>query len=284
MRNLIFENARGVILDFKKHENLQYSQLEGLGDVPASIQMQHSPYQDGGTFLDTQLDVRPISFDILIRGDNDTEIAKQRAFISSVFNPKLGPGKLTYQYGDVVREIEAVAERVPVFHAGETNRSSTWQVGTIDLICPDPYWKSPVIEEEPAFKPLFKFPFTGRFQMGLQRADRIINNTGDIDLPLIIEFYGPSQSPQIENRTTGEFIKINKPLLEGETLVVNTETSTIEYVDDETGERENVFHWLDVNSTFFSLALGENDITCNCAISNQFKDFNLFYQKRYTAI
>lgn len=279
---LIYVNSKGesVVLG---DSSIGLSSVEGLGDVSIDVQTKGSPYIDGVIYLDSYLEPRFIDLEVVIRGDSYEEVRSKRVEMVSKLNPKLGEGKLTYISGDIVREIPATLESIPFFPDKE-GRGERWQRSRLSFICPNPYWLSPKIEEEPAFKPLFKFPFEGRFQLGLQRVDRDIYNDGDSELPVVIEFYGASEVPQIVNKTTGEFIRISKPLKEGETLIVNTENSSVLYKDDKTGVVENVFHWLDPSSTFFKLQLGSNNISCNCASSEKNKDFNLYYQKRYSTV
>lgn len=283
MKQLKFTNKHGESILFGVGSSFTFTNITGLGEVEVDVQMQRAPYQDGGTFTDALLEPRPISFEVGIFGANDTDISNKRSQLSRVLNPKLGPGLLEYRYGDVVRVIDAIVEHIPNFPPGFENRGRRHQRALVDLICPNPYWRTLEITEEPAFESLFEFPFEGEFEFGMQRNDRMIFNDSDSPAPIQVDFYGPAQSPIIENLTTGEFIRINKRLEEGQTLKIDTGKSSVIYVD-ESGVETNVFNWIDLSSTFFMLAVGENDITCHCAISNNQRDFDIYYQKLYNAI
>lgn len=284
-RLLKFTNSLGESITFRDNSSFIVSQISGLGDVGADIQLQQAPFQDGATFIESVLEPRPISFTVTITGNGDTDISEKRSQLARVFNPKIGPGLLEYKYGNVERKIYGSSEHVPFFPTGEDNRTSSHQIALIDLICPDPYWKSLRITEEPAFEGLFQFPFEGEFQMGIQRDERIIINDGDAPAPIHVIFYGPAQTPTIANITTGEFIKINRALSENEKLIVDTsdENKSV-YFENENDERINVFHWIDLDSTFFKLQVGENEISCLCATSNLSRDFEIYYHKLYTAV
>src|SRR5690625_949385 len=291
-RLLKFTNARGESISFRDGSSFIVSQIDGLGDVSADIQRQRSPFQDGSSYIDSVLSERFINFTVSIIGENDTDISQKRSELSRIFNPKLGLGTLEYRYGDVVRKIEAVPEHVPSFPTGVENRGFYHQVSLVDLICPNPYWQSTQVTEEPAFSPLFEFPSDYwelgddgdlYFEMGIQRAERIIFNDGDAPAPIQVDFYGPAQSPIIENMTTGEFIRINKQLSENEVFKIDTGAKTLIYVDEE-GNETNVFHWIDPDSSFFNLEIGENEISCHCVISNLAKDFDIYYNKLYNAV
>ena len=285
MRIATYTNARGDSLSFRPGSPFVISDIQGLGDVDATVQLQQAPYQDGGSYIDSLLSPRAISFRVWIDGKDDSDISRKRSQLSSLFNPKLGPGIFEYRYGDQVRQIAAVAEHVPSFPTGFDSRGRRHQVAVIDLLCPNPYWRSLTVTEEPAFEPLFEFPFEGKFEFGVTRNDRLIYNDGDAPTSFNIDFYGPADRPIIENLTTGEFIRINKRLEEGQTLKIDTTdgVKSVTYVDED-GTETNVFHWIDLSSTFFKLGIGDNDITCHCAISNNQRDFDIYYSKLYNAI
>lgn len=285
MEKVIFTNSRGESIEFG--DSPFYLQtVEGLGDVSANIQSQKSPYIDGSTFLDAILDEREIEIEFIINYPFGTyeDVSKARSRIAKVCNPKLGPGELRYENDYFVRIIAAVADSVPEY-PDSGSRTKVLQKGKVTFVAPDPYWKSLAIEEEPAFKPLFKFPFEGPFQMGLQQDRRIINNDGDAPTPLFIEFFGPATNPIIRNNSTGEFIKVNQELLEGERMVIDTseENKSVHFID-ETGSIRNVFHWIDLDSELFKLQIGENDIEYTADNDIQGAIVNISYNKRYNAI
>lgn len=282
MFKLLFTNSKGESIELFGRP-FRLLRFEGLGDVEADVQRQKSPFQDGTTYIDSVLEDKSFEIELKITAKNQDELAYYRKKLASVFNPKLGLGILKRIESDEVMQIEAIPESVPFFPDGASNRSRTFQRAVINMIAPNPYWQSPSITEEPAFEGLFEFPFEGEFEMGIQRDERIIYNDGDAPAPIHVIFYGPAQEPQIANLTTGEFIKINKYLYENEKLIIDTAEKSVFY-EDENGNRENVFHWLDLDSTFFNLEIGENEISCMCAVSNLVKEFEISYRKLYVGV
>ncbi|MEK5038763.1 phage distal tail protein [Sporosarcina sp. FSL K6-3457] len=284
MFKLQFENSRGQKIELFGAPFRLFG-VEGLGDVEADIQSQVVPYQDGDALIDVILRPRYMTVELKITGNDAAETEANRRKLASVFNPRLGLGTLKYVRGTEVKLIKTVAESVPIFPDGPTNRGATFQKALLHLKAPNPYWRSTSITEEPAFEPLFEFPFEGEFEFGVTRNDRLIYNDGDAPAAFQVDFYGPANSPIIENLTTGEFIRINKRLEEGQTLKIDTTdgVKSVTYVDED-GAETNVFHWIDLSSTFFKLGVGENDITCHCAISNRQRDFDIYYHKLFTAV
>lgn len=285
-KQLKFTNSKGEHIVFNDAGSSFYmGNITGLGDVSADIQTQQAPYQDGTTFIDGILDIRTISFEVWIKGTDDTDISRKRARLAQVLNPKNGVGLIEYQYGDITRVIDAVAEHVPTFGAGFENRGVYYQRALVDFICPNPYWRSSNITEEPTFESLFQFPFEGEFQMGYQRDQRIIVNDGDAPAPIQIEFYGPALNPKIKNNTTGEYLRVRQHLGEGERMMIDTsDHNKSVYFVDSLGTERNVFNWIDLDSTFFKLTIGENEIEYTADDDIQGAVVNISYSKLYTAV
>ena len=282
MFKLLYTNKSGQSIELYGAP-FHLSKVEGIGDVESEIQTQKAPYQDGSTFLDSLLSERHISIELTIRANDNEHLSERRQFFSSVFNPKLGEGTLRYLNGSIIREITAIAEGVPFYPDGSGNRTPRSQKTILNLFCPSPYWRSTRVTEEPAFEPRFRFPTRGPFIMGIQRDQRIINNDGDAPAPMQIEFFGPALNPKIINNTTGEFIRIRQELVEGERMMVDTSDSTVYFIDWEGVER-NVFPWIDMNSTFFKLAIGSNDIEYTADSDIQGTIVNISYRKLYNAV
>lgn len=282
---MIFTNSRGESVEFGDSPFYLQS-IEGLGDVSANIQTQKSPYMDGSTYLDAILDEREVDLEFVINYPFGTyeDVSKARSRIAKVCNPKLGLGTLRYENDYVVRIIDCIADSIPQY-PDSGSRTRVLQKVKVTFVAPDPYWKSLTIEEEPAFKPLFQFPFSQPFQMGMQLDERIIDNTGDAPAPLFIEFFGPATNPTIINQTTGEFIKVKQELLEGERMVIDTseENKSVFFVSDD-GTMRNVFHWIDLDSAFFKLQIGENKIKYTADSDVQGAILNLSWQKHYNAV
>ena len=54
-----------------------------------------------------------------------------------------------------------------------------------------------------------------------------IENEGDVDAPIQIEYVGPAKNPKITNETTGEYIQVNMEIGEKEKLVLIISTQFI---------------------------------------------------------
>src|SRR5690625_1267297 len=257
--HIILTNKRGAEVRFDAVS------IEGLGGVGSDVQSQKSPYQDGLTYIDSMLEPRYIDVEFIIRGERYREVRSKRGSITSALNPKLGLGTIVYESDRIRRELLAIPESVPYFPDKE-NRGKRWQRGTVTFIAPNPYWRSPNETTKPlvAYEGGFTLPFTLPFTLGRSGSKTVLYNDGDVPAPMRIEIHGPTTNPQIFNRTTGEHIRINRTVAEGEVMHINTESGRQRItVTDENGNETNAFGYLDSESSIlsqFNLELGENEI------------------------
>lgn len=282
MQIVTFINSRGQTIELSNSLPFLLSRIDGLGDVSADIQLQKSPFQDGATYTDIVLQTKVITLEVSIVGENTNDIQSKRSLIASVFNPKLGEGLLRYENENGVREIAAVVDGIPIFPSGGENRGRTFQKTLITLVCPDPYWKSSQITEEPmaAFVELFEFPFDDYFEMGIEGHTRYFTNDSDTEVPLKITIKGPTSYPTLTNTTTGEFIRVKRTLSADDVLEISTEDGN-KYV---LLNGEDAFSWIDIDSVFFKLAIGENEIRYTADAGQESATLTIEWQERYNAV
>ncbi|MDY7044434.1 phage tail family protein [Virgibacillus sp. M23] len=265
MQKVVFENNRGSSITFSNQPPFVLSSIEGLGDLEASIQDQKAPYQDGSTFIDSSMETRPIPIEFSILANNYSEISKYRNKVSSIFNPKLGEGLLTYENNSGKWEIKCVSESSPFFPSGD-NRGPTYQVGSLNLIAHHPYWREKIIKSSQMSFVMggFSFPLRLGTQFSQRSFRRIFKNDGDVETPVHIEFRGPAINPVIKNNTTGEFIQVNRTLSETDKLIIDTTfgQKSVE-IEDAEGNRTDAFNWINPQSWFFQLQIGENQLEYN---------------------
>lgn len=263
-------------------------QLEGIGGLQAEHQTSVVSRLSGERYFGSRVMSRDILIGIDIKtGKSTPSMTKLRQRISRVCNPLLGLGTLyvTVKDGDsnIQYHIECVADGFPEFL--ESKNTGKKQKTLIKLKAPNSMWKTEQIIEEPVYESLFQFPFSGPFQMGIARTNRVILNNGDSPAPLIIEFLGYALNPTITNKTTGEFIKVNREIMEGEKLIIDTNPRTKSVtIVKENGDIEDANKSIDMGSTFIQLAVGENEIVHLSESLDQGSITNIKYNNLYSAI
>jgi len=283
---LLYESNNGKMVKLYDRPYRLYF-VEGLGDVESDTQTNRSPFQDGVNYLDSVLEPRYITIELRINATSESDLTQLRSHLSTVFNPKLSLGKLTYKNGDSVKEILAVSESIPYYPDGATNRGRTFQKVMITLIAPNPYWRSPNETTKPlvAYKGNFKLPMTFPFMLGTSGSKTTLYNDGDVPSPVRIEIHGPTTNPQIFNRTTGQYIRINRTIAQGEVMHINTESGRQRIiVIDEEGNESSAFGYLDHESDLFYLELGENIIEHVADAGNRHAEVIVRWDSMYVGV
>lgn len=282
MQRLTFTAANGqsIKMDTRPFRLLT---LQGAGAVQTDIQTQKAPYQDGATYIDALLEPRFLLLDVAIMAENNERLYQHRRKLAQVFNPKLGPGLLRYEYDGGVKEIEAVAELAPEFPTGRDNRAPGFQRAILSLVCPSPFWLDDytVSEEIVTWIGGMTFPWVLPSSFAM-KGPKIINivNRGDVETPVRIEFRGPATNPRVTNRATGEYIQINRELLSGDVLIITTDfgAKRVEI------NGENVFNWIDLGSEFWQLQVGDNVIEYSSDDPVESAAVTISYRNRYVGV
>lgn len=283
-RKVTYTNSKGESVVFSPYSPYILEYIYGLSEMDVNNQRQRSPYQDGATKIDTHIRERDLGIEFGYKGTQE-EIADRRRYLSKVFNPKLTPGVLRYEdFDGAVFEIDVEVYGPPT--APRKNVKGI-QTSLIQLEAPDPYWKSTEQVTEPlaAFVPSFRFPFSFPVRFGERGSEAVLYNDGHVPAPIQIEFNGPAEQPVITNRTTGEFIRVNRTLADGEKLIIHTGHGRDRRVviDRGNGVIENAFHYIDIwESTLFFLEVGENIIEHD-ALSGEAL-VNISFKKQYVGV
>ena len=257
MQRLTYTNDRGGQIVFDNVRPYILSHIDGLGSVDTDVQKTNSPFQDGSTVYRVVIKDRLITLQGAVMAGSRDEMYTLRRQLSQILNPKVS-GQLIYENDDKVYTIGGIAESGPIW--GE--RYANNQLFTASFLCPDPY----LLDEFESSDLIatwiggIKFPirFPNRFALRGPRSVNVINN-GDVDSPVRIEIYGPATNPCITNQSTDKYIKVNRALLSGDKLTITTHfgNKRVE-IQAPDGSSINVLHWIDPNSTLWSLQTGDN--------------------------
>ncbi len=276
----------GVSLTFEGDSLIS---INGLGDVASENQLQKAPFQDGSTYIDSVLQVRPIDIEFIIRAENYGEVAKKRSEVAAITNPKLGLGTLRYENEYSIKEIQALVENVPIF-PDKNNRASKWQKGIVSFICPNPYWlDQQKTEQLVVWEGGLEFPLelpTFFAELSNNKSKILVNN-GDVEAPIFITFNGPATAPiRVSNVTTGKFIQVNQNLQSGERLEINTsfgQKRVTKVLTD--GTKQNAFYYIKIpESNFFGLDVGNNLIEYSTGADYESAGVTISWNDRFVGV
>ena len=224
---------------------------------------------------------RPISISADWLGQDDEKSAKRQELIA-FFSP-FSSGTLTVNYMGVERTIEYEVE---AFKINTVNLHETLDFQA-DLICMDPmFWD--VLETGETIATWvrgWKWKFTLPFKMKERgEPQKNIINTGHVETPVEIYFHGPAVNPKITNLSTGESIRIKRELTTDDVLYISTSfgKKKVEIVRNDT--RMDAFDYIDLDSQFFSLQVGDNVIEYTSENGLDPQNVEIRYRNRYIGV
>ena len=245
-------------------EDVLLSHIDGLGHPGATSQKSQGVSQDGENAEDALLDPRNIKVDITIRTKTREKLYELKRRIYRIINPKTynkntnKKGELLLYYTNDYKKyrIYARVEDSVDFNARFMNHDKA----TISFLCVDPYWldAAGIDINIKSVRGGLRFPLILPNHFSLVTFYKEIENIGDVDAPVEIEYIGPAKNPKITNETTGEYIQVNMEIGEKEKLVINTAEGkeTVNLVTPH--ETKDVYNNIDLKSSFFKLIIGKN--------------------------
>lgn len=289
MAKLIYKNEKGETLTFGEKAPFLITTIEGLGSPQNIINTSKSPLQDGSSVTSMSLENRNIVLEGVIL-ENDRKIRqRQRTRLIKLFNPKL-KGELTIERDGTIKKINCIPELAPFF---PSNMQNNYQDFSIQLFASNPYWKDimNVKKEVAIWRDNFEFPLEilqQGIEFGFREPSLIVNviNNGDVNCGVKIEFKASASvtNPSIFNVNKREFFKINKSMQVGEVITVTTDFQNKRVVSDINGVKSNAFNWIDFESTFLQLDVGDNLFRYDALEGVENLTVTIYYTPQYLGV
>lgn len=274
------------------NEDILLSHIEGLGHPGATSQKSQGVNQDGCNSEDSLLEPRVIKLDVTIRTQNRAKLYELRRRIFRLINPKTY-NKNTGKRGELLiyytNDFKTYRIYGKVEDSAEFNdRKKNHDKATLSFYCQDPYW----LDEKG--RDIDIKSVQGGLKFGLVLPNKFstvsfykeIENEGDTDAPVQIEYVGPAKNPRVTNETTGEFIQVNMEINEKEKLVIDTREGheTVNLITPH--ETKDVYNNIDLRSNMsLKLIVGKNLIKYSSDIEGA-KDKVIIkgYTNKYTGV
>lgn len=277
---LIYRNENGGMIEFANHAPLMLLKFY-LNELKNNIQLSKNYGQDGSLYYSSQLEHRQITLEGAIL--RDFEFYKSK--ILKTVNPKQ-KGTLLYNNE---KKIEVVIDNILI-----SKKEGPTQKFLITFICPNPYWQE--LQELKQFIALWKGEFSFPLQLteqgielGYREPNLIVNvlNNGDVPCGMRIEFkaLGECFNPSLFNVNTREYIKINKTMQVGEVIIITTHFANkkVELTKAD-GTKENAFNYIDINSTFMQLDVGDNLFRYDADENVNNLEVSIYYTPQYLGV
>jgi len=285
---LIYKNELGKSLEISHSSVFFLQKVEGLGAIKNIIYTQKSPNQDGVTVTKDSLDLRDITIEGSINSTDREKVLAHRRILLQTFNPKL-KGRLEYQLGEFKKEIDCKVEYAPIL----PHTDSKFKKFQIQLYCPNPFFKDTVEskEEIAIWRGSLEFPLELTevgIETGYRESSLIVNifNAGDVECGIKIQFKALATvaNPSIVNVDTMEYFKINKTMEAGEIITVTTHFQNKRVELYKNGVVSNAFNWIDLESTFLQLDVGDNLLRYNADEGIDNLEVSIWHTPQYLGV
>lgn len=246
--------------------------------------------QDGQTTTNSNYGVRTIICDLAFIGVSGGKYDKYEMLtlwqeVLKTIIPKQ-TGILTYQNDIGTYKIECYPYEVPNYDI----KVATFSKFQLEFVADNPFWLS---EEQFALKlgqvtGGIQYPLIYPIQYGEWITTLTLENDTNIELPCVVEVSTNANYVKVINNTTGEFIQVEKAITENQKLIIDTGNYTVEIVTyDDLGvevSREYANYRLTYDSTYFNLAIGENELSIENGIAGATIPATVKYRKRYLGV
>jgi len=260
-------NLNVTIESFVKGTGVLLTSFED-GQIQGEFSKFKGVNQHGQSINSTSLSERPFSIEGIILADNREQIEVLKRQLVRILNP-LQDVLLKYNENYISKEIVVRAEEIPKFSTDYKTNHENGLAFQCSLNASYPFWQDQeenvtnIETWEGGFEFEFEIPSTG-IEFAKKGPDKLeFINYGDIESPLEILFNGPALNPII-TLNGDKFIKLNKQILDTETLYISTAygNKKVEIIKSD-GNRENAYNYIDIKSTLsvFNLEVGSNTLS-----------------------
>lgn len=290
---LIFTNERGesleLGLDSIYHCNIS-KDVTGIAGVKNVLYSTNSMGQHGDTYVGQRIEARDIEIVGHINTRDKAQALQLRRTMLKILNPELD-GTLLYEYGGFRRIINCRTHGEP-----KVERKEVLYEFVIPLESLNPFWR----EEDETKEDIASWVAAWHFPCVIERdnpksmifgyrAESVIvdcYNEGDVSTGMRIRFtaLGTVTNPILLNVDTGEYIQLNVTMQTGDLIEVNTKYGSkgAKLVRD--GVESDYFRYVDVDSTFMQLAIGDNNFRYDAAGGVNSLEVAIFYNAEYLGV
>ena len=284
-------------------EDIDITAVTGLESSELDISTSDNALVDGASVDGKKIKPRPIHIEASFKSNKNNP--ENRANVIKFFNPKY-TGKALITNMGVSRNIEYELEGWTF--ASVRNMDNKLKI-LVDLLCPDPYMLNVdnYGKNMANISALFAFPWRmlstrmtsgkldypdkargmllGGMTMGYRTLYKevVLANDGDVPTGVQIQFVatrGPVTNPKITNTGTGQYMRVNVAMQQGDILLIDTndrhQVITLNGV--------NYYQHIDRKSEPFKLAVGDNYLEYDADENYTNLDVNLFYTPKYLGV
>ena len=270
---LTYINSRGERLelgvDSVYHCNIS-KDVEGISGVTSVIYSTNSMGQHGDTYVGQRIEARDIDVVGHINTRDKAQALELRRRMRVIDCRAYGEPKILKK--EVLYEFDLQIECLNPFWREEEETKE-------DIASWVAAWHFPCVIEKDSTKSMI---------YGYRAESVIVDcyNEGDVSTGMRIRFtaLGTVSNPILLNVDTEEFIQINATMKTGDVIEINTKYGSKGAKLIRDGVETDYFRYIDVDSTFMQLAIGDNMFRYDAASGANSLEVSIFYSKEFLGV
>ncbi len=241
----------------------------------------------------TSLETRSVTIMGWVIAENERNMTQRKAVLNRFFNPQQA---VDLFYKDCVLR----------FLPNSSVRYSTTVIDNNEVVCKfkvEGFCPDPLFAEQKESKitaantvGLFRFPLIisqnpnppGGILFGLRQPSLIvaIGNTGSVPVGMKVVFKakGTLVGPSLTNVNTQKYFKVNKSMVAGEEIVLNTIIGEKKIVGTLNGNTTNYFKYRDLDSEWLQLQVGDNLFRYDAEQNVENLEVYIYYNNKYLEV
>lgn len=286
------KNSKELILDMVSTPNYILKSVD-WGTVKGTHHTYKYVNQVGVSITNTSLSERSITIEGWIVAQNENQMTYLKSTLNAFINPQEEIDLFYDKY--VIRFNPDESVKYSIAFAENNDMFSKFQIsGT----APNPMFKE-IVESKSNFvttKPMFHFPLIlseSLQEKGVTFGERTVSliasvfnaGTVSIGVRIILKANATVVNPSLTNVNTLEEFKINKTLVAGEEIEIDTNIGR-KSVRGRVGNNEfaNYFMYKDIDSTWLRLEIGDNLFRYNAEEGINNLDVFVYYNNQYMEV
>ena len=275
--------CNGKTLRMGPGEDIDITAVTGLESSELDISTSDNALVDGASVDGKKIKPRPIHIEASFKSNKNNP--ENRANVIKFFNPKY-TGKALITNMGVSRNIEYELEGWTF--ASVRNMDNKLKI-LVDLLCPDPYMLNVdnYGKNMANISALFAFPWrmlstrmtSGKLDYPDKARGMLLGGPTGVQIQFVAT-RGPVTNPKITNTGTGQYMRVNVAMQQGDILLIDTndrhQVITLNGV--------NYYQHIDRKSEPFKLAVGDNYLEYDADENYTNLDVNLFYTPKYLGV
>lgn len=259
------------------------------GSVTATHSTAKGVEQIGERVVNTTLDTRDVEIIGFIKAGSASDMEAKKAALYQMCDPR----RPFQVMPDAATALTCYATDTVKFTASRLTNNERVARFVIDAVAHDPLFSDAAARYRKIAQWASNFLWPLQIpSTGFTFADRsdsliaILENGGDVETGLLIHFTAGAtvQNPKLTNVATGEFIKLNRTLVAGETVVVNTnygQEGVTSYIGDVV---KDVINDLDLSSTFLQAPVGTSQLHYTAESNVTSMTVTIYFNQRYLGV